>query len=564
MKKLLSILLTLVLTLSIVAALPVHAEETKPFKVGETTHATLADAYAALPEEGGAIELTADYTSDTDVGLTFAKPVTLKSTEGQKYTINLTAAPAKDSRWIKTTAALTLENVTVNLTRGIEVSGGDVLVKNSNVNFSIAPFKTSNTIEHWVSDGHDLFVITSNKLTLDGTAVTYHTDLLVASGALANTNLNIAVVKMSGGTDTAPVTLDLVNGSSITKTGWASCRDLGITAIQLVADTRGSINIGDGCSVSVDLKCDNVRSVRPVSCIALSSSNAKASVTLGKDSVLSLGNSFITTNNSGYPGWVMVSGASEPGEAITVTDNGCTYKVTPNSSFSNSNTTRFKPNLIPFHNISNATEGDAYYTADGTTYAAGQTHQLTAGQSYEFKFGKAPAPLLENISGASVRTDDPYGIRFGATVGKEAYDALVAAGNTVKFGMIVTNNELLTLDSNFFDAYDALEAGVDYIMMDLITYDQLAEDGTYSLSTYIENDPTLAEAGKEALTTKLYACAYYEITDAEGNTETVFAESSNARSIYDVAKAYKTNADNGVEGFEQIDFINNIVSVCEA
>ena len=247
----------------------------------------------------------------------------------------------------------------------------------------------------------------------------------------------------------------------------------------------------------------------------------------------------------------------------TVNDNGCEYIV--NSPEKKSNSGNIKDGcLMYFPTVADESGEKMFYATNAEPVANGGTMELTAGTVYTFKYGIPPAPLLENISGASIRTDNPYGIRFGATVDKDTYDALVAEGKTVKFGMIVTNNELLTLDSNFFDAYDALEAGVDYIKMDLITYEQLAEDGTYSLSTYIENDPTLAEAGKEALTTTLYACAYYEVTDAEGNTETVFSESSNARSIYDVAKTYKTNADNGVEGYEQLDFINNIVSVCEA
>ena len=394
MKRFLSILLTVVLSLSVVAALPVYAEGTDgAFKVGDQNYATLAEAYAALPEEGGVIELVANYESATDVGLTFAKPVTIKAAEGTDYTITLTAACNADSRWISTTAALNLENIVLNTTRGIEATGTSITAKNCELNMAIAPFKTSTSIDHWVNDGFDFFVLSSGSLTLDGTNVTYNSDLTIKDGKLANTNVNIVVVKLSG----ADNTFNMINESSIEKTGWATCRDAGNGAVYVGKNGSANISIGDRCSITVDVKCDNVRSVRSISCINLHGTGATASVTLGEDSVLSLGNSFITTNNSYYPGWISVL-AAPPSNVVTIVDNGCTYTVTPDPTFSPNDTARFKANIIPFFNVSNAEAGETYYTADGETFTAGANHPLVAGKSYEIKFGTPSAPAAKSFT----------------------------------------------------------------------------------------------------------------------------------------------------------------------
>ena len=293
MKKLLSILLTFVLALSVVAALPVHAEETAPFKVGEATFSTLADAYAALPEAGGTIELTANYESATDVGLTFAKPVTLKSTDGQKYTITVTAAPSPSSWWISASADLTIENVDVATTRGIQITGGDFLLKNS-----VFDMKYDYTSARDTRGEFAFIRLTGGSTaTLSGTTVTYELNT-----NNANISVGAHIVYIYGNTKN---TFTLTDNSSITSksdTTNASANTMvmidGADGNDATKGSKAEINVGEGCSLKNYMNMGSVAGIRPLNIIVARVNNqtvgADININLAKGSTLDIRSNIVS------------------------------------------------------------------------------------------------------------------------------------------------------------------------------------------------------------------------------------------------------------------------------
>ena len=231
-------------------------------------------------------------------------------------------------------------------------------------------------------------------------------------------------------------------------------------------------------------------------------------------------------------------------KGFNIVDNGCTYSVVSKSEITH--------NSISFHTmyfpaISNAEEGQVFYTKNGETVEAGGSMTLTPNTVYEFKFGDG-TPVIENGTGASIRKDAPYGIRFFAQVNDAAYQKLIADENvkSVTFGMVISNDDALTFSNSFFDNFSAYE-GEGYVKKEL-TYDQLAADKTFSISLYLSDDPMLTETGATELQKMLYACSYYKIEYNDGTVEYVFADfdaTQNARSFYQVAKTYQTTYGTG-------------------
>ena len=166
---------------------------------------------------------------------------------------------------------------------------------------------------------------------------------------------------------------------------------------------------------------------------------------------------------------------------------------------------------------------------------------------------------FSNVYGASIRTKAPYGIRFAARIDQTFYNNLKGDGTVpVKLGIVVAPTTLIE-NGNFAALTDENSVKI------VVGEDELsAKDNYFELTAaiYLRENPELNGATVDQLNTKMSACAFYQI----GNT-IVWAdydEEANARSIYDVAKNYVTAEHNGVVSDCPYTFIQNIITACEA
>ena len=156
------------------------------------------------------------------------------------------------------------------------------------------------------------------------------------------------------------------------------------------------------------------------------------------------------------------------------------------------------------------------------------------------------------LDGASIRTADPYGIRFTAQVSDELYRELLDIDENVEFGMIVAPTKKVF---GGFDVSGMVET--DYVR---VPVDQWAEETADGARQYRVAMYAIPET-KEGFTTALSAMAYFTVHFADGSEHTIYTvynQEVNSRSLYDVAKAAYADGmtDNAV--------INRILSLVEA
>lgn len=156
------------------------------------------------------------------------------------------------------------------------------------------------------------------------------------------------------------------------------------------------------------------------------------------------------------------------------------------------------------------------------------------------------------LDGASIRTADPYGIRFTAQVSDELYRELLDIDENVEFGMIVAPTKKVF---GGFDVSGMVET--DYVRVPVHQWAEETADGArqYRVAMY-----AIPET-KEGFTTALSAMAYFTVHFADGSEHTIYTvynQEVNSRSLYDVAKAAYADGmtDNAV--------INRILSLVEA
>ena len=156
------------------------------------------------------------------------------------------------------------------------------------------------------------------------------------------------------------------------------------------------------------------------------------------------------------------------------------------------------------------------------------------------------------LDGASIRTADPYGIRFTAQVSDELYRELLDIDENVEFGMIVAPTKKV------FGGFDVSGmVATDYVK---VPVDQWAEETADGARQYRVAMYAIPET-KEGFTTALSAMAYFTVHFADGSEQTIYTvynQEVNSRSLYDVAKAAYADGmtDNAV--------INRILSLVEA
>ena len=136
---------------------------------------------------------------------------------------------------------------------------------------------------------------------------------------------------------------------------------------------------------------------------------------------------------------------------------------------------------------------------------------------------------VDLLAGASVRLNDPAGLRFESTISKAVYDALIDAGYTVEFGTYIFPA----------DAYrdDVIPENAVYsVFTDVESMNEA--NGVYTYYTSLVNllDQNYARA--------FGAISYLTVSRGEEEPyefKTTYIEEDNARSIYQVAKGVAEN-----------------------
>ena len=525
------------------------APEAKPFTVvGGEDFETLAEAIAAAADNATII-LNRDYTSATDTGIVTDKALTIKSADGEKYTITIIAAEQASARWIKTSADLTIENIKLETTQGIETTAGTLTLNGVTATMSATDAASANTTA--TDATHGFIVVNNATATLNNTQVTH-------------TVKGVGTVIALYGTAT---TLNLTNGTTLTANGTISSSGAATKHSVIYANAGGVegstvINVGENCVLTNSMTGTNLRPSAVINLRGVDGSADRFVVTLDKGAKLYMNTKIVQYKNTDtdfrHSGWIVEETSNTFTDAVKIIDNGCIYAA--NYVDSGNSEDRFQSGVINFPRITATADNaeyvfisnlDKYETVenDGST-------KLTAGEYVEFTFTKpeAPeAPLVSTIDGAQIRTDAPLAIRFGATIDADTYAKLVAEGKQVTFGLIITPDA--SVIENFVNTY-SLYIGTDntYFIGSEWSYAEISAEGTYTLSMYVDGDPTLSGISASDLSKTFYACAYYVID----NSEIVMSETVAARSFYDVAKAYQdtVSADNA--------YVNSIVSRVES
>ena len=155
------------------------------------------------------------------------------------------------------------------------------------------------------------------------------------------------------------------------------------------------------------------------------------------------------------------------------------------------------------------------------------------------------------LDGASIRTADPYGIRFTAQVSDELYQELLDIDENVEFGMIVAPSKKVF---GSFDVDAMVSADYAKVAVDKWVAGTDGDIRQYRVALY--SIPETAEGFDTALS----AMAYFTVHFADGSEQTIYTvydAEVNSRSLYDVAKAAYA------DGMTDNELINSIIATVE-
>ena len=188
-------------------------------------------------------------------------------------------------------------------------------------------------------------------------------------------------------------------------------------------------------------------------------------------------------------------------------------------------------------------EGNLYQNTEAT-----EAVTITA-VSYDFN--------PEMITGASIRLEQPFGLRFGATLSSDVYEMILSLDANAEFGFALAKKAKAGMA---FDTTKMIETAYKLQAATATTN----ADGvfTFMTSVYVGEDSIIADATKSSFKEDIAARAYVKFT-VNGEEVIYWADynmSKNSRSLYDVAKSYYEDADKGAT--DNV-VINHIIGVCE-
>ncbi len=142
------------------------------------------------------------------------------------------------------------------------------------------------------------------------------------------------------------------------------------------------------------------------------------------------------------------------------------------------------------------------------------------------------------IIGASLRTKDPSGIRFGTAISADLMEIL--SGMDVTYGMLVVPTETLKLEgSTTYLELRLSTEGIDPAVVNVTEDGMVDYNGGKLYNIALIGIPDTASA----VTMKFSARAYITVKYADGSTATVYAPETYKASLYDVANAVKNTSE---------------------
>ena len=497
------------------------------FRVGDVSEKQYAVNLAAavnLAEEGDTVYLLANgYTLSSEV-IFAAKNLTL---DGQGFTMAMTAGYGLNVR----ATGFKLYNITVDSTYQV---------------FSINP----------VSAGAE-FIFTIDNATVNGN-----------SGIIVNYNHNRGSAGMADTSTTCILKItdstlvgDTTNFEDIILLNKNTNFDVDIKNSTLkIANSKSAttwgrvIAVGDTITGNVDIDIENstlesaYNSKSQV--IAVLGASTKADITLDAATKLVLS---ATASTDKLAEFIAVKSTNT---TTALNDNGATYTASAYVIKNATDGVALPAVASEGKLIIGYMAGDALY---GTIYKNAE-----ATEAMSFKVVTFDKSALVMIDGAAIRTAAPYGIRFTAYMNAEL---LAALGESAEFGMIITPYANAFNQDAFVNIGDLSADKYAKVVGESFKDDTVDGVAVKKLlaAVYMKSDEGLTSAGKTQFETKMAACAYLTVTYADGTTATFWTDYSganNARSLYDVAKAYYEDASITDGSNKNNATINNILTAC--
>lgn len=409
-KRILALLLALVTLSSLVVVASADGNECK---IGATEYATFAEA------------VTAANAATEDVTITVLKDVTLpanqtiKNTNGKKISI--------------VGADITVGGKTTKPTVTQEATGGNIFTLNSPVVFKDLTLVTLRGPR-----------VATGSATFENVNITASVDvgMIVVTVADNSTEQNVTVknctILSEGGTGNCPcialytstkVNVDVID-STLTFKGTQTSSNNN-SSVFLVSKSaagttdKGTVNLKGNTTLNFDPEA--VPTGKVVGPIRVNTDckgifNVESTVT-------------VITNNTKSTEAAKNAVISADGEAI-INDNGAAWKVTKAVAAAGF--------LAPVFTTSYGKNVYAMALINGDEVSVITTDVVTATAKADYVTFK---PLTYEASdfvlytGASIRSDDPYGICFGGAISKTFFDQINEVGTDMEIGMIIMKKE---------------------------------------------------------------------------------------------------------------------------
>ena len=494
------------------------------FRVGDVSEkqyaANLAAAVTAA-EEGDTVYLLANGYTHTAALVFNKKNITL---DGQGFTMAMTVGYGFDVR----ATGFKLHNITVDATGQI---------------FSISPAPADTEFLLTV-DNADLYsdggIIINYNHKRNGTVTTATTcKLVISDSSLIGDTTNFEDVILLNNdanfdVDIKNSTLKVANSKSATT--WGRVIAIGQTI-------TGSVDV-DIANSTLETAYNSKSQI-----ISVIGASTTTDITLDASTKLVLS---AEASTDVYAEFIFVKTDSK----TTINDNGASYIASASVIKAATDGVALPAVAAEGKTVLGYKSGDALY---GTNYKNAETTEAMT-----FTAAIMGANAFDIETGASIRTSSPYGIRFSAVINAELLNAL---GQNAEFGMVITpyanafNQEAFV---NIGELSSDKYAKVVGENLKDITVDGVATKQLLA-AVYMKDDEGLTTVGKTQFETKMAACAYLTVTYADGTSTTFWADysgSDNARSLYEVAKAYYEDATITDGSNKSNATINNILTTC--
>ena len=524
MKKIISMILAVGMLLGMLA-LPAFAATTdaseatngKNFRIGAessgTYYDTLENAIAALKDNGGTIVMIADYKQT----MRFSNNAALNSVsgvdkafviDGNGHTLTMDDGSNDNAFFYRFTADIVFKNMTLVMRSGMRPNAydGDDLKTTQSITFenckveSCAVLNEDNT--YGPSGRTFSFCVERTTLNLNFKNTTFN--VYADTRCIAANRYGIINVSMENST---------INIAPTART---------IQVIELWHHSAKASFTLDGTSKII---ADCIQLVDDDHAIVFEAQHANNELILN----LAAGSEIKVLNN-GMPFTTFLyagSAGKAAGRAPVINDNGAKWTLGKDVLKSGV----VLPDGVVYKTVANNVGWDI----GGKLYPAGTVFKVEdATADAVITPVCIGADALTNVEGASVRTQDPYGIRFTAKLTASAYNTLKTYGKSVKYATLIAESSKLDAEKPVM-SIEALGEG-NYTLVEKAKWAEENVNGAYTYrgAYYAINDT------KADFNTLYSATGCIVITYADGSVGYVYAafdKTANSRTLCAVAQA---------------------------